>query len=95
MRSFAGEKNPIDIEELSTLRCLNDNPNVCRQNSRNNNLRTIHLIESNNLYEWFTPSDMDSLYKLLVQYQKTPYKLVSGNTGTGVFKNDGPYQVYI
>jgi xanthine dehydrogenase/oxidase len=90
MKSFALNKNPIDIEELNKLRCLNDNENVCSGKSKT---RTIHMIQPNDSSEWFTPSDMDSLYKLLVQYQQQPYKLVSGNTGTGVYKNDGPYQV--
>lgn len=89
MKTFAEQNNPIDIEELYKLRCLNDNMHICKGSSK----RTIHLIQSDDSCEWFTPPDMDSLYKLLVQHQTSAYKLVSGNTGTGVFKNDGPYKV--
>lgn len=91
MKSFSVNKNPIDIEELNKIKCLNTNNKVCEEKSKTR--RTIHLINPNDSSEWFTPLDMDSLYKLLVQYQQLPYKLISGNTGIGIFKNDGPYQV--
>jgi xanthine dehydrogenase/oxidase len=38
---------------------------------------------------------MNALFDLLNQYQRSNYRIVSSNTGTGVYKNDGPYDVYI
>lgn len=88
MKSFAVNKNPIDIEELSQLKCLNINTSCCQSK------KNVHLINKD-ASEWFIPQDMDSLYELLVKYQVESYKLVSGNTGTGVYKNDGPFNTFI
>ncbi|CAF0756244.1 unnamed protein product [Brachionus calyciflorus] len=87
MKSFATDEVPIEIEELNKLKCLNKS-NMCSKSTKN-----IHLIKENE--QWFTPKDMDSLNVLLSQYGSMAYRLVSGNTGIGVYKNDGPYQIYI
>lgn len=84
MKSFALDERPIDIEDLNKIKCLSK----CSKLDKN-----IHLINQDE--QWFTPKDMNSLYSLLSQYSTMPYRLVSGNTGTGVFKNDGPYKIYI
>ena len=87
MKSFAVDENPIDIEELCKLKCLND------KKITNSNKKNIHII--NDSLEWFAPNSLDDLFNLLIEYQTSPYRLVGGNTGVGVYKNDGPYQVFI
>lgn len=86
MKSFAADEKPIDIEELNKLKCINRG--MCQSG---HSFKKIHLIQDNT--EWFVPNDMDTLYSLLKQYSS--YKLLSGNTGVGVFKNEDPVQVII
>lgn len=86
MKSFSSNEKPIDIEDLYKIKCLNKAD--CTKANKN-----IHLIQDDT--QWFTPKDMKTLNALLAQYSSTPYRLVSGNTALGVYKNDGPYQIYI
>lgn len=87
MKSFAVDEKPIDIEELVKLKCLNQ-PKIL-----SNNKKKIHII--NDDLEWYTPKTLDELFKILTEYKGTKYRIVSGNTSVGVYKNDGPYNVYI
>lgn len=87
-QSFSADKNPIDIEELCKLKCLNGSNKKCSSMKKK-----IHIIRDN--IEWYYPKSLEDLFDLLVQYQSLPYKIVSGSTGVGVFKTDGPYIVYI
>lgn len=87
MKSFAKDEKPIDIEDLNKIRCLNKS-NSCSKSNKN-----VHLIQGQT--EWYVPKDMKTLNELLIQFSSIPYKLVGGNTGTGIYKSDGPYQVYI
>ena len=87
MKSFATDEKPIDIEELYKLKCLNTKNSSCSSNKK------LHIIKDS--AEWYSPNNMDDLYTLLYQHQTTPYRIVSGNTGVGVFKNEGPYSIYI
>lgn len=94
MKSFAPDEKPIDIEELFKLKCLNsktkNTPNPCQQDK----LKNVHIIKDS--LEWYSPNNMDDLFTLLVEYSPSAaYRIVSGNTGVGVFKSDGPYQVFI
>lgn len=89
MKSFSIDEKPIDIEELTKLKCLNNNnEHKCQKSSK-----PIHLIQEEE--QWFTPRDIKTLLSLLKEYYSSSYKLLSGNTGTGVFKNDGPFQIKI
>lgn len=47
--------------------------------------------------EWVKPTDLTKLFEAVSRYAAggMKYRLVAGNTGTGVFKNDGPYQAYV
>jgi xanthine dehydrogenase/oxidase len=85
MKSFAVDENPIDIEELHKLKCLENKS--CSTNKK------IHIINEKD--EWFTPKTLDDLYDLINEFQSQNYRLISGNTSTGVYKNDGPFDLYI
>ena len=89
MKSFASDEKPIDIEELYKLKCLNDKKCLGISNKK------VHIIKDNSINEWFIPNNLDDLFQLLAEYQTSSYRLVGGNTGTGVYKNDGPFDVFI
>jgi len=88
-QSFSADEKPIDIEELYKLKCLNGSNKRCDSYSK----KKIHII--NGSQEWYYPKSLLDLFDLLVQYQSAPYKIVSGGTGVGVFKTDGPFDVFI
>ncbi|XP_063615205.1 uncharacterized protein LOC134788260 [Penaeus indicus] len=45
---------------------------------------------------WFYPTSLVSLYSILDQLTEgEKVRIVGGNTGQGVYKNDGPFDVYI
>ena len=88
MKSFAIDEKPIDIEESYKVKCLDGNKSCLSKSNKK-----IHIIKENN--EWFTPKTLDDLYDLLNEYKTMNYRIVVGNTSTGVFKNDGPFDVQI
>jgi len=48
------------------------------------------------LDNWYRPDSLNQLIKLLASFDsQTKYRLVAGNTATGVYKNDGPYDAYV
>jgi xanthine dehydrogenase/oxidase len=87
MKSFASDASPIDIEELAMLKCINN------KNELNVSKKKIHIIKDS--LQWFTPKTLDDLVNLISQYKTSSYRIVGGNTGTGVYKNEGPFQIYI
>ena len=90
MKSFAVDEQPIDIEELNRLKCIDPRSNAnCSAQSN----KKIHLI--NGFEEWYCPKSLDDLLDLLDQYKSGSYKIVSGNTAVGVYKKDGPFDVFI
>ena len=47
-------------------------------------------------FTWHTPADVLELLAVLKGFgPDDKYRIVSGNTGTGVYKYDGPYAHYI
>ena len=95
MKSFSADDRPIEIEELNKLKCLNNDGTTTtshRCRSYPEKKKSVHII-NDGLDQWFIPNDMDSLLNLLETYEIS--RIVSGNTGTGVYKYDGPYNVYI
>ncbi|XP_063888909.1 uncharacterized protein LOC135115838 isoform X1 [Scylla paramamosain] len=45
---------------------------------------------------WFRPTNIHGMYSILRNIgTEEKYRIVVGNTGQGVFKNDGPYSAYI
>ena len=106
MKTFAIDQDPIDIEELSKVKCRNDEKKTCSQKSKccsaNNTCnktcstnvdKKVHIVNATD--EWYAPKTMDDLYGLLSEYKAAKYRFVGGNTGEGVYKNEGPFDVYI
>jgi xanthine dehydrogenase/oxidase len=102
MKSFAADEKPIDIEELYKLQCLNtcsgdrNRKQNCSNNHQHSHLaveskKSIHVIRDAN--EWYTPADLDELLNYLEIYVN--YRIVSGNTGMGVYKENPDFSVYI
>ncbi|CAL8110876.1 unnamed protein product [Orchesella dallaii] len=54
-------------------------------------------LKSANGEQWFKVTTLAMLYEIIqnFSYSQITYKLVAGNTGIGVYKNDGPYVGYI
>lgn len=44
---------------------------------------------------WFRPTKLLFLLNLVVKFKANRVRLVVGNTSTGIYKNDGPYDIYI
>lgn len=92
MKSFAVDENPIDIEELDKLRkCQQSSDGKCVKKCQKS--KKVHLI--NEMDEWYAPNSLEDLLALLKEYKSASYRLISGNTGVGVYKNDGPFNVFI
>ncbi|CAL1531003.1 unnamed protein product, partial [Lymnaea stagnalis] len=51
----------------------------------------LDLIES----RWHRPLDLQQLGTLLSANKNVKTRLLFGNTSTGIFKNEGPYDLYI
>jgi xanthine dehydrogenase/oxidase len=88
MKSFAVNRSPIDIEELNKLKCLNQT-SPSERDANNGKRKRVHII-SDQTSQWYVPVNMNDLYRLLSNYASKAYRIVSGNTGVGVYKSDGP-----
>jgi xanthine dehydrogenase/oxidase len=84
MKSFADDEKPIDIEDCNKVKCM--------KNASAND-RQIRIIKDNQ--EWFVPQNIDQLKTLLKSNKENNYSLVGANTSTGIYKEDGPYTVFI
>lgn len=93
MKSFSVDEKPIDIEELTKLPCCKSTNQNCK--SKPLSTKRLHLIKEDNQNEWITPKTLDDLYSILDQNRSKKYRFVGGNTGVGVFKNDGKFDVFI
>ncbi|XP_028399776.1 xanthine dehydrogenase/oxidase-like isoform X2 [Dendronephthya gigantea] len=89
MKSFAKDENPIDIEELQ---CCLGKGGCCGET------RTCHgcyfSLGETSGPQWYKPSSLTELYSIL-KGQSGSVRLVVGNTGKGVYKNDGDFDVYV
>ena len=90
MKSFASDQNPIDLEELDKVKCANKCSTLCCKSTK-----TVHIVKDDGSSEWFGPNTLDALYGLLTDYQQKNYRIVSANTAVGIYKNDGPYDIFI
>ncbi len=87
MKSFASDANPIDLEELHKLKCMNKGTFQCTRDKK------VHIIKDD--IEWYAPNNMDALYTLLTQYQQSKYRLVAANTIVGIYPEENVADVYI
>ncbi|XP_028415709.1 xanthine dehydrogenase-like [Dendronephthya gigantea] len=90
MKSFAKGESPIDIEDLSQR---SSKGNCCEETKACHgccfNMREL----SSPL--WYKPSSLSDVYNILKEHISDSVRLVGGNTGKGVYKNDGDFNVYI
>ncbi|XP_069792527.1 xanthine dehydrogenase/oxidase-like isoform X2 [Narcine bancroftii] len=105
MKSFVNDsaKNQrgffIDIEDLKTCPKTNQ---LCKQSHLNRigpctgqAKSTDNLLFSTNTIKWYQPTKLTELYMLLQEHSDKAIKIINGNTAKGVYKNDGPYQVFL
>lgn len=97
MKSFSANADPIDIEDLEKIKCLN--AHNCRSHgdcSINSEQKSDSFHTSNGNEEWYTVESLIELSSLLKTLKpSTSRRFLSGNTSIGVYKNDGPFQTYI
>ncbi|GFS19663.1 indole-3-acetaldehyde oxidase [Elysia marginata] len=94
MKSFAEDANipkrkPIDIEDLNKKLCPktgDECSNSCASRSLNLQLNGV---------SWYRPVSLEDLGKLMAGNKTKKIRLLFGNTSTGIYKNEGPYDVYI
>ncbi|KAK3739272.1 hypothetical protein RRG08_050477 [Elysia crispata] len=94
MKSFAEDANipnrkPIDIEDLNKKLC----PKTGDECS--NSCATRRLDLQLNGVSWFRPVSLEDLGELMKANKTRKIRLVYGNTSTGIYKTDGPFDVYI
>lgn len=93
MKSYAEENNqPVpDIEDIRTKRC--DRTGQICTGSCHRQSSLLALTDA----QWFRPTTVDDLIKMIKDNKGKNYKLVFGNTGYGVFKELDPlnYSVLI
>ncbi|XP_012939556.1 xanthine dehydrogenase isoform X2 [Aplysia californica] len=102
MKSFAADNTTpsakcIDIEDLNKNLCPKTGE-VCAGKSTkcggtNNVVRPLALDVADS--QWFRPTSLADLGKRLVESKGKRTRMVFGNTSTGIFKNEGPFDVYI
>ena len=44
---------------------------------------------------WLRPSNLNDLYRIMARFHGRSVKYVAGNTGVGVFKQEGPFDAYV
>ncbi|CAG0880344.1 unnamed protein product [Cyprideis torosa] len=99
MKGFAKDapeslKCNVDIEDLC-LTCPHRSEGANgAPNGTSSMMKSLSILTCEGA-EWKRPTSLKELRTILNQATQIPYRLVAGNTGTGVFKNEGPYKLYI
>ncbi|GFO39138.1 indole-3-acetaldehyde oxidase [Plakobranchus ocellatus] len=93
MKSFAGDASipdskAIDIEDLNKNLCPKTGE-VCTGKCGQSLELQLHDAH------WYRPATLDQLGKVMKDNKNKKIRLVFGNTSTGIYKDDGPYNVYI
>lgn len=89
MKSFAHDENPIDIEDLKNLTCLNKEKKDC--NGCTEKMEAFHILKDNK--EWYSPYFMDQVEKIISSNSKI--RFMNGNTSIGVYKRQGPFDCFV
>jgi len=97
-KSFASDQDTEwtmpDIEDLKL--CKNTGKPCSGNNSCGGQSSCHSSKKTTKEAEWFSPTTIDELLSTIRGLgDQTKYLLVSGNTASGVYKNEGPYDVYI
>lgn len=97
-KTFAKDAPPelksrcVDLEDLGNKLCPKTGA-ACAGNCVTSNGLNTEVFQMGN---WYRPESLEQLTKLLKSFgERIKYRLVAGNTGTGVYKTDGPYDVYV
>lgn len=90
MKTFAKSSNPLDIEEIT--KCRGACGNGCVQCPRKHISTSVHQGGG---VLWYCPTSLADLYALMSKHTEDKIRLVAGNTGKGIYKNDGPFDVMI
>jgi xanthine dehydrogenase/oxidase len=85
MKSFSDIENPIDIEDLTKMKCIDQNKN------------DEMIILSNNKSKWYSPNTIYELNSILndCSLNNLKYKLIAGNTSKGIYKDVIPDLIFI
>ncbi|GFO23340.1 xanthine dehydrogenase/oxidase [Plakobranchus ocellatus] len=94
MKSFSEDANipgrkAIDIEDLNKNLC----PKTGETCSGNCGSRSLDLEISG--ARWYRPLTLADLGKVMKANKDKKTRLFFGNTSTGIYKNDGPFDVYV
>ncbi|RUS82188.1 hypothetical protein EGW08_010070, partial [Elysia chlorotica] len=94
MKSFTEDANipgrkTIDIEDLNKNLC----PKTGETCSGSCSARSLHLELGS--AHWYRPTSLAELGKVMVANKKKRTRLFFGNTSSGIYKNDGPFDVYV
>jgi len=89
MKSFAKECNPIDIEDIRSLKSCHQ---MCTKPC---NKTLINLPRSLGVSLWVKPSSILEALSVISRNEEKSVRFVAGNTAIGVYKNDGPFDLYI
>ncbi|XP_032242989.2 xanthine dehydrogenase/oxidase-like [Nematostella vectensis] len=86
MKTFAKDADPLDIEDVSRQ--------CCTSCPRKSGLNTVMAMD-NEPTPWYSPTTLKDLYTLAAMNKDKRIRFVGGNTGLGIYKDDGPYDIYI
>ncbi|KAH9519698.1 hypothetical protein Btru_070662 [Bulinus truncatus] len=102
MKSFAADSSTlgaksIDIEDLSKHLCPKTGE-VCRgkQTGQKCSSHGVPALDINVLESrWLRPSSLQQVGEIFQNNKNDRIRLLFGNTSAGIFKNDGPFNIYI
>ena len=55
----------------------------------------VNTLQQGIKSHWLRPSNLSDLYRVMARFYGKSVKYVAGNTGVGVFKEEGPFDVYV
>ncbi|XP_074617346.1 xanthine dehydrogenase/oxidase-like [Acropora palmata] len=91
MKTFAQSEAPLDIEEIDKCRSLCSSGEAqCKRQCI-----TVSPGYQAGKVMWYCPTTKADLYSLMTKHKSNKVRLVAGNTGKGIYKNEGPFEVLI
>ncbi|KAK3885385.1 hypothetical protein Pcinc_010383 [Petrolisthes cinctipes] len=90
----------VDIEEVYKGHCKKKKGSgcggCCKDMKKDVALTREQTISTTEMGQWYRPTSLIRVYSILKNLRtKEKFHIAVGNTGQGVFKDDGPYSVYI
>ncbi|KAK7112653.1 uncharacterized protein [Littorina saxatilis] len=100
MKSFAADTSiegggVIDIEDLNKKLCPRTGEPCTDDHSAANGADICGLHVQIGGSQWFRPTSLTELGGVMRNAKDKKMRLLFGNTSTGIFKNEGPFDVYI